>query len=154
MAIALSSALADGFLNVAINLCHRVPSLVLLWWTGIGGLLVSLIAFTFDDKARMLTSQFGDISSTDWMAFVFMALAGIVAYFCMTKSLQMIDPTIVAFVRALEIVFAYVIQVAIIREIPPILSIVGASLVLISVFAMALREKIVALLPTKIRFIF
>ena len=31
-------------------------------------------------------------------------------YYCMTKSLQLVDPTVVAFIRSLEIVFDYVFQ--------------------------------------------
>ena len=83
-----------------------------------------------------------------------MALAGILSYFCMTKSLQMIDPTIVAFVRALEIVFAYVAQIVIMHQLPNLLAIIGGSCVLISVLAMALQQKIVDFIPEKIRFMF
>lgn len=154
VAIALSSAIADGFLNVAINLCQQVPPLVLLWWTGLGGIFVSLISFTFDEKARILSPDIVDISYQDWLAYILMALAGIGAYFCMTKSLQTIDPTVVAFVRALEIVFAYIIQIGIMQQMPALLSIVGASLVLLSVFAMAMHDKVVALMPRGIKFIF
>lgn len=154
VAIALSSAVVDGFLNVAINMCQEVPSIVLLWWTGFGGLLVSFVSFTFDADARIFSPQIVDISCTDWIIYILIGLGGIAAYFCMTKSLQMIDPTVVAFVRALEIVFAYVIQIAIVQQIPALLSIIGASLVLLSVFAMALHDKIMAMLPDKIKFLF
>lgn len=154
VAIALASAVVDGFLNVAINMCQEVPSIVLLWWTGFGGLFVSFVSFTFDENARIFTSHVVDIPYTDWLIYIFIGVGGIAAYFCMTKSLQMIDPTVVAFIRALEIVFAYIIQVAIIQQIPAVMSIIGASLVLLSVFAMALHDKIMAMLPDKIKFLF
>ena len=153
--IALSSAMADGFLNVAINFCKEVNSLVLLWWAGIGGLLVSLISSTFDDQEGILHfSNIAEIGVEHWLAFVGMALVGIFSYFCMTKSLQMIDPTIVAFVRALEIVFAYIAQVAIMHQLPTSLAIIGGSCVLVSVLAMAVQDKVTALIPEKIRFLF
>ena len=89
-----------------------------------------------------------------WLAFGGMALVGIFSYFCMTKSLQMIDPTIVAFVRALEIVFAYIAQIAIMHQLPTSLAIIGGSCVLVSVLAMAVQDKVTALIPEKIRFLF
>ena len=83
-----------------------------------------------------------------------MALAGMVSYLCMTKSLQMIDPTIVAFVRAMEIVFAYVAQIVIMHQLPNLLAIIGGSCVLFSLLAMVFYEKIMILIPEKIRFVF
>ena len=152
--IALSSAMADGFLNVAINFCKDVNSLVLLWWAGFGGLIVSLVSSTFDDKETILNTDIVNLDLYHWLAFFGMATAGIFSYFCMTKSLQMIDPTIVAFVRALEIVFAYVAQIAIMHQLPNLLAVIGGSCVLISVLAMAIQPKIIALIPEKIRFLF
>lgn len=153
--IALSSAMADGFLNVAINFCKEVNSLVLLWWAGIGGLIVSFISSTFDDQESILHySDIVNIGVEHWLAFFGMACVGIFSYFCMTKSLQMIDPTIVAFVRALEIVFAYIAQIAIMHQLPDSYAIIGGSCVLVSVLAMAIQTKITALIPEKIRFLF
>ena len=153
--IALSSAMADGFLNVAINFCKEVNSLVLLWWAGMGGLVVSFISSTFDDQESILHySDIVNIGVEHWLAFFGMACVGIFSYFCMTKSLQMIDPTIVAFVRALEIVFAYIAQIAIMHQLPDSYAIIGGSCVLVSVLAMAIQTKITALIPEKIRFLF
>ena len=71
-----------------------------------------------------------------------MAVAGMLSFFFVTRSLQLIDPTIVAFVRALEIVFAYVAQVTILDQMPTTLAMVGAGLVLFSVLAVALQVKL------------
>ena len=75
-------------------------------------------------------------------------------YFCMTKSLQMIDPTIVAFLRSIEIVFGYVFQVIIMEQIPTIVCLTGAGLTLISVLAMSLQDVLLPCIPEKIRFLF
>ena len=95
-----------------------------------------------------------NIPIADWLAYSFMSMAGIIAYFCMTKSLQMIDPTVVSFVRALEIIVAYVAQYAIMEEVPTSLSIVGAALVLMSVASMTLQNIIIRIIPERIRFLF
>ena len=67
-------------------------------------------------------------------------MVGLLAYFCMTKSLQLIDPTVVSFIRSLEIIFAYVVQVLIMHQIPNYLAGFGAILVLISVGSIALQD--------------
>ena len=95
-----------------------------------------------------------NIPLADWLAYSFMSMGGIVAYFCMTRSLQMIDPTVVSFVRALEIIVAYVAQYVIMEEVPTLLSIVGAALVLLSVSSMTLQNFIIQLIPERIRFLF
>ena len=75
-------------------------------------------------------------------------------YFCKTKSLQMIDPTLVAFIRSLEIVFGFVCQVAILHQIPTVLSLVGAGFVLTSVLAISLQDILMEYIPERVRFIF
>ena len=72
----------------------------------------------------------------------------------MTKSLQLIDPTLVAFLRALEIILGYAVQIVIMGQVPSIISISGAFIVLFSVIAMALYSKIYNKIPESIRFLF
>ena len=75
-------------------------------------------------------------------------------YFCMTKSLQMVDPTIVAFLRSIEIVFGYVFQVTIMEQIPTVVCITGAGITLFSILAMSLQNVVLPFIPEKIRFLF
>ena len=152
--IALSSAMCDGFLNITINYCQQVESFVLMWWAAIGGLIFSLIGFTFDTNARMLSPFIVNISYQEWLGYVGIAFSGIIGYFCMTKSLQMVDPTVVSFIRALEIVFGYFFQAFFMMQIPTVLSITGACLVLISVLCITLQDVIINAIPEKIRYIF
>ena len=79
---------------------------------------------------------------------------GTLGNFCMTKSLQMVDPTIVAFLRSIEIVFGYIFQVAIMEQIPTVVCITGAGLILISVLAMSLQDVLLPCIPERIRFLF
>ena len=118
-----------------------------------GGLFVSVISANVDTQRQILSYDFLSIDVYIWLAFFGMALAGILSFFFVTRSLQLIDPTIVAFVRALEIVFAYVAQVTILQQIPTTLAIIGAGCVMGSVLAVALQQKILQLVPSKIRYI-
>ena len=58
VALAFGCALSDGFLNISIHFCSEINSNVLMWWSGFGGLLVALIAFTFDTKVVRLLNTF------------------------------------------------------------------------------------------------
>jgi drug/metabolite transporter (DMT)-like permease len=88
------------------------------------------------------------------MAYFGIALSGMLGFFFMTKSLQMIDPTVVAFIRALEIIFGYVFQVFVMQQIPTVLSLVGTGLVLISIIAISLQNILIVHIPENIRFLF
>ena len=152
--IAFVSALSDGCLNVAINYCHQVKPAVLLWWAGIGGIIVSLVSNTFDHNAKILGPHITEVTWMEWMSLLGITMSGLIGYFCMTKSLQMIDPTTVAFIRALEIIFGYAFQIIIMHQLPTLLSIAGASLVLISILAITLQNYLLSIIPNKIKFLF
>ena len=152
--IAFSAAMIKGILNISISQCSKVKSVVLMWWTGFEGFFVALLTFTFDTNAKMLSADILTITYTEWLLYCGIAVLGLIGYFCMTKSLQMIDPTLVAFVRSLEIIFGYVVQITILRQIPTILSLTGAILVFASVTAFSMQYRIMALIPYAYRVIF
>jgi len=153
-AVALSSAIFDGFVNITISYCQEVQTLVLLWWAGIGAIICSFIGFAFDPNARMLSYEITEIPYSHWIAYVGITFQGMLGYFCMTKSLQMVDPTIVAFLRSIEIVFGYIFQVIIMEQIPTVVCLTGAGLTLISILAMSLQDVLLPYIPEKIRFLF
>ena len=47
----------------------------------------------------------------DWLELLGLGASGMIGYFCMTRALQLIPPTTVAVLRALEIVLAYLVEV-------------------------------------------
>ena len=74
--------------------------------------------------------------------------------FCVIKSLQIVDPTLVAFNRALEIIFGYAFQIIVMEQMPTLLSITGAGLVLFSVLAISLQDILIRYIPEKMKFLF
>ena len=152
--VAMSAAMLKGVLNISVNQCAKIKSSVLMWWTGLGGIFVSLTAFTFDANARMLSDRVLEVTLTEWLLYSGLAITGLIGYFCMTKSLQMIDPTCVAFVRSLEIIFGYIVQITILGQIPSVLSLSGAVLVFVSVASYSLQYRIMAVIPYAFRVIF
>ena len=75
--IALLSALCSGFLNITINYCQNVKPVVLLWWAGIGAIFFSLVGFTFDPNAKMLSHQITEIPYANWIAYFGIAFFGL-----------------------------------------------------------------------------
>ena len=52
----------------------------------------------------------------------------------------MIDPTVVAFIKTLEIIMAFLVQIVVMKEVPNYLEIIGAILVTISVASIAVQD--------------
>ena len=70
------------------------------------------------------------------------------------KSLQIVDPTLVAFNRALEIIFGYTFQIIAMEQMPTLLSITGTCLVLFSILAISVQDILIQYIPEKIKFLF
>ena len=86
-----------------------------------------------DHEAKILFS-FTSIEPREWLLLLLLGGMGLVGYFCLTRfiflflnfsglnnflcrSLQLIPPTTVAVLRALEIVLAYGVQAAVLDEV-------------------------------------
>ena len=102
----------------------------------------------------MLSNEISQIPYTHWIAYVGIAISGMSGFFCMTKALKMVDPTLVAFLRSLEIEFGFIFQMAVMKQIPTVLSLIGAGMVLISIVAVSLQDLLMVYIPEKIRFLF
>ena len=61
----------------------------------------------------------------------------------MTKSLQMIDPIVVSFFKALEVIIAFTIQIIGMHQFPNNFVIIGAILVLLSVILISIQDFLV-----------
>ena len=81
------------------------------------------------------------MSPVDWTLLVCISLVGISGYFTMTAALQIVTPTSVSVLRAMEIILAYICQILIMGQYPNAISIGGAFLVMASVVGIAIDEK-------------
>ena len=96
--------------NVVIARCEKVSSKVMVFYAGLGGLIISFICSSFDADNKIIYN-ITVISSNQWLVLTGLGLMGIIGHFCMTRSLRLIPPTTVAVLRAMEIILAYVAQV-------------------------------------------
>ena len=108
--LALSTAVAGSMANVAIAKCEKVSSKVMVFYNGIGGVILALICSYYDHENSIVFS-ITTITLNTWLLLGLLGVSGILGYFSMTRSLRLIPPTTVAVLRALEIILAYFAQV-------------------------------------------
>ena len=96
--------------NVIIAKCEKVSSSVMVFFSGLGGVVLALV-FSIFDKDNRIIFNFTSISLEQWLILAMLGGMGIIGYFSMTRSLQLIPPTTVAVLRAMEIILAYIAQV-------------------------------------------
>jgi len=141
--LALSTAIIGSTANVIIAKCDSVSSSVMVFYSGLGGVVLAL-ACSFMDPSNRIVFDITSISYDEWLILFMLGCSGLIGYYSMTRSLQLIPPTTVAVLRALEIILAYIAQAVVMGEIPNTLAITGSTCVMFSVIAFALEETILS----------
>jgi len=141
--LALSTAVSGSLANVIIAKCESVSSSVMVFYSGLGGVVLALVCSSMDGNNRIVF-DIASIPYDEWLILIMLGGSGLLGYYSMTRSLQLIPPTTVAVLRALEIILAYIAQACIMGEIPNPIAITGSSLVMICVIAFALEETIMS----------
>jgi len=136
--LALGSAITGAAANVIIARCDQVSSTTMVFHSGVGGVVLALLTGLSDPHWSGFA--IGSISSSQWVVLVVLGLAGVTGYFALTRSLQLVPPTTVAVLRAMEIILAYLVQALVMAEVPGLLACSGSSLVVLSVLAFALED--------------
>merc|ERR1719283_234930 len=137
--LALGTAIVGSTANVIIAKCERVSSSVMVFYSGLGGVILAF-AFSIMDPANRIIFNITAVPYDEWLILLMLGGSGLLGYYSMTRSLQLIPPTTVAVLRALEIILAYVAQAAVMGEIPNVLAITGSSIVMLCVIGFALEE--------------
>jgi len=111
--IGILSALAVPTLSAWIVIITRqakhVHYSVLVFWFGVGGLVVSLIGIFAIDTEPM----FENWDMREWILSFMVALVGILGSILMTKAVCWVTPSKVMVVRSFEVVAAYILQVTV-----------------------------------------
>ena len=125
-------ALATGLHNICLHHLKQVETSVLVFWSGIMGLLECL-AFTFwnNGEFTFLKTEI-HLESRILFSFVLLGILGAFATWTSNASYQTLSPTTCAALRSTEILFAYIVQIFIFKDIPTVLTIIGSTLILIS----------------------
>ena len=139
--LALGCAVCGSLCNILIKKSVGIRSSSLVFFAGIFGIGISIIGFFFDEDGNRIISNFESMAPVDWTLLVGISLVGISAYFSMTAALQIVSPTSVSVLRALEIIVAYICQILVMGQYPNSTCIGGAALVMASVIGIAIDEK-------------
>ena len=110
--------------------------------SGIGGLGLSLAYSLFDSTARVTPNLITAIPINDWLLLSLTGMLGLLGFGCLVTALQLVPPTTVAVLRAMELVVAFGLQAVVTSVLPDQLDMVGAGLVILGLTATALEENL------------
>jgi len=153
VALAAAACCTGGLMDVLIAKCEGVSTPVLVNWSAISGLGISISFSVLQSTSRILSPEMTLISWSDWLILTGLAVSGLLAFTSMTQALKLISPNLVSSLRALELVFAYGVQILITGAYPDIWSCLGGGFILIGVLILAFQDKLYEIMSTvEIRF--
>jgi len=135
--LAVGAAVTGAASNVIVAKIEQVSSTAIVTYSGVGGVVLALAYGVIVDTEDMIVPSFTEVTAEEWLSLLMLGGMGLVGFFALTRSLQLIPPTTVAVLRAMEIVLAYGVQAVVLGEVPNSLAIAGSSLVITSVVAFA-----------------
>ena len=152
--LAVIACVSGGFMDVLIAKCVSVSASVLVLWTAVLGFLIAVTYGLLNPSSYILSTNVVNIPARDWAIFFGnnqviidynyhllysylliltsgLSISGLLAFFTLTKSLQMISPNLVASLRTLELVLAFSVQSLITGVAPDTLSCVGGTFIVV-----------------------
>ena len=119
----------------------------MMFWSGLISILCSFVFLCFDQNSQIFFKH-----NIDWILLGHLsalAVVGISAFWMVTLSRQLIDPTLNSVLLAQEVIFAYVAQTIVTQQMPQYLTFIGAGFVLLSAVCMTLEKWVKSRLPEK-----
>ena len=131
--MAITTAILGGFQSTILHYLKHIHSIILVFWTGVIGMLECLVfAFFYNQGSMIFSGNYLNFSfDSVWQLFV-MAIIGTLALIITTKAYQFLDPTICVVLASQEVLLAFIIQAYFFHDPVGIWNILGGSLVLIS----------------------
>ena len=114
---------------------------MLVFFAGLGGIAISIMAWMLDYHSEKILATMEHLEVFDWAILSMISLIGILAIFAMTAALKMVSPTSVSVLRALEIILAFLFQIIVMHQIPNGLCIAGAAIVTLCILGISLEER-------------
>ena len=142
---ALGGAIFSATVTIAVSYLRRFSHNVLLFYGGMGGFLLVLMIAKFDEESKI----FHNFGNADLPKIIFAAFLGIFANLMAIKSFQMIPPTVASFVRTQEVVFAFILQSAVMKVMPCEHSVIGAVLVIASALLIQFESAFRSMIPNE-----
>ena len=132
--MAVTTAILGGCQSTILHYLKNINSIILVFWTGVIGILECLVFGCFYDGKTSI------IFGSNWNNFTFesvwqllvIAIVGTLALVVTTKAYQLLDPTICVVLSSQEVLLGFIIQAYFFQDPVGIWNIFGGSLVLIS----------------------
>ena len=140
-----ASFTASIYIISVAKIKNEVTTSVLMIYSAISTIFIAIIVGFVEAKRNLLLNKnihFFYMDKTELLGYFGIAIMGLIATFMVTQSCKMADPSTISFVRSLEIVFAFMAEYLFGHSSIHILSISGATLIICSVIAKPLEEKI------------
>jgi len=134
---AFGAAVFGAIANILVSKCSSYSSLLLTFWSGIGGAIVAVLyGYFYDTEDRVMTDP-GTIPLPNFITLIILAALGLLGFLLLTRALHLLPTSTVSVIRVTEIIFAYVLQSIFMDKVPNTLAIVGCSLVILSVIGVS-----------------
>ena len=152
----LSNAIFRTFMKLLNqNKSSKSSELFLLYH----GVLCFVISFTMpliNNNQRILfpSNKVDHYTLWQWFGLFIFAVIGVTNFYMRLKSLRLVGPVVVGFIRTTEILISYMIEITIFHTIPYLSSIFGALLIMLACIGVLFEEKFLKCLPSNVKPIF
>ena len=158
--LAASGCVCTGVMSVLVVKCHSVTTTTLMLWTGWLGLVIAVTFCLIYPASDILSSRLLHISTSHWAIYIGerlqwpppdfslttsgLAVSGLIGFTSVTKSLQLISPTLVNSIRSLELIIAFTVQTILTSQSPDLVSSLGGIIIITGVLMVAFQDNIVS----------
>ena len=139
IALALTTAFLSALMSIITKKTTKVGTTVLVFWYGVGSLVVSILGLLCLDSS---SSSFSSWQPVTWSLALAQSVLGMAGVYCLYTALTFTSPTSVMIIRSFEIVLSYGIQVAAFGSSLHLIDILGAFLIVFSVLAIGLESLV------------
>jgi len=131
--------LLSAWIVILTRQAKHIHYSVLVFWFGIGGLIVSICGniYVADPKVT-----FSNWSCNQWVLSSLIGMLGIMGSIVMNKAVQWVTPSRVMVIRSFEVVAAYILQITVFDCPTHWTDLGGTLLVMTAVLGMGMEEKI------------
>ena len=130
--MAVTTAILGGCQSTILHYLKNINSIILVFWTGVIGILECLVFGCFYGKTSIIFGAHWNITFESVWQLLVIAIVGTLALVVTTKAYQLLDPTICVVLSSQEVLLGFIIQAYFFKDPVGIWNILGGSLVLIS----------------------
>ena len=132
--MAVTTAILGGFRSTILHYLKNINSIILVFWTGVIGILECLFFGCFYESKTSIIfgANWNNITFESIWQLLVVSIIGTLALVVTTNAYQLLDPTICGVLCSQEVLLGFIIQAYFFEDPVGIWNIFGGSLVLIS----------------------